>query len=97
MKTLPEILRDVMILLDDRAREHVVIARGQQHEPLDGRSSAYQIRLRHDVDMGLSEYRCEARSWLGEQWSTWRDQRGWLGGGGFDVSDVLATDWRIIA
>ena len=96
MKTLPEVLRDVMILLDDPRVERVVIARGD-HEPLDGRSSTFQIGLRHDVDMGLSEYRCEARSWLGKQWSTWREQRGWLGGGGFDVSDVLATDWRIIS
>jgi hypothetical protein len=94
MKTLPEVLRDAMILLDDSARAYVVIERGH-HEPLDGRSSTFQIRLGHDLDMGLSEYRCEARSWLGEQWSNWRAHRGWLGGGGFDTSDVLATDWRI--
>ena len=96
MKTLPEILRDVMILLDDRTREYVVIERGH-HEPLDGRSSAFQIRLWNAVDMGLSEDRCEARSWLGAQWSSWRDYCGWLGGGSFDTSDVLATDWRIVS
>lgn len=96
MKTLPEILRDAMILLDDHNREYVVIERGH-HAPLDGRSATYQIRLRHDRDMGLSEYRCEPRSWLGEQWSSWRERRGWLGGGSFDTSDVLATDWRIIS
>ena len=95
MKTLPEILRDAMVLLDDR--ERVVIARGQVGQPPDGRSAAYQLRLRHDVDMGLSAYRCEARSWLGGQWSDWREHRGWLGNGGFDVDDVLAMDWRIIA
>jgi len=104
MKTLPEILRDAILLLDE-GREHVVIARGHAHEPLDGRSQAWQIRLRRDplVDlldqrnMGLSEYRCETRGWLGEQWSSWHEQRGWLGGGSFDTSDVLATDWRIIS
>lgn len=94
MKTLPEILRDALLLLDD-GRENVVIARGHSHEPLNARSEAFQIRLRLDGDMGLSEYRCEVRSWLGEQWSSWRDQRGWLGGGSFDTSDVLAIDWRI--
>lgn len=95
MKTLPEILRDAILLLDD-GREYIVIARGH-HEPLDGRSSAFQIRLRRDIDMGLTRYRCEERSWLGEQWSSWREQRGWLGGSSFDISDVLATDWRIIS
>ena len=94
MKTLPAILRDAMLLLDD-GRENVVITRGHPPEHLDGRKEAFQIRLRHDIDMDLSEYRCEVRSWLGEQWSSWRDQRGWLGGGSFDTSDVLATDWRI--
>lgn len=93
MKTLPEILHDAMLLLDG-GRESVVIARGQRHEPLDGRSEAFQIRLRHNVDMGLSTYRCEARSWLGEQWSSWREQGHRLGGGSFDIDDVLATDWR---
>jgi hypothetical protein len=100
VKTLPEILHDVMILLADRPEpvERIVIARGD-HEPLDERCSAFQIRLRpsvwsHDVDMGLL---CEARSWLGEQWDSWREHRSLLGGGGFDVSDVLATDWRIIS
>lgn len=101
MKTLPEILRDALLLLDPAAglrsydgRKSVVIARGQ-HEPLNGRSEAFQIRLRYEVDMDLSEYRCEARSWLGEQWASWREHRGWLGGAGFDIRDVLATDWRI--
>ena len=96
MKTLPEVLRDAIILLDDRARKYVVIERGH-HEPLDGCSATFQIRLRHDLDMGLSEYRCETRSWLGGQWSSWGEHRGWLGRGGFDTSDVLATDWRIIS
>jgi hypothetical protein len=94
VKTLPEVLRDAMLLLLGEGREHVVIARGHDgHEPLDGRGEAYQMRLRHDVD--LNQYRCEARSWLGEQWSSWREHRGWLGGAGFDIYDVLATDWRI--
>lgn len=101
MKTLPEILRDVIAINEEahapaRNGRVIVIARGD-HEPLDGRSSAFQLQVRHDVDMGLDEYRCVARSWLGEEWSIWREHRGWLGGGGFDVSDVLATDWRIIA
>ena len=94
MKTLPKILRDAMLLLAE-GREYVVIARGQQHAPLRPSSEAFQIRLRHDVDVGLYEYRYEARSWLGEQWSNWREHRGWLGGAGFDIDDVLATDWRI--
>ena len=95
MKTLPEILHDAILLLDT-GREHVVIVRGH-HEPLDGRGEAFQVRLRRDVDTGLSAYRCEARSWLGAQWSIWREHRGWLGGGGFDIDDVLATDWRIVS
>ena len=94
MKTLPEILRDAMLLLDE-GRESVVIARGSQHEPLDGRSKAFQIRVRCNVDMGLFQYSCEARSWLGGQWSSWSVHHGWLGGAGFDIRDVLATDWRI--
>ena len=144
MKTLLEIIRDAMLLLDE-GRESVVIARGQQHEPLDGRSEAFQIRLRcSEVDTRLSKvsivrqgqltglaggfpgreitfigndditlspedaasvaanrfamptnYSCEARSWLGGQWSSWSVHHGWLGGAGFDIRDVLATDWRI--
>lgn len=109
MKTLPEILRDALLLLDlDREREReVVIARGQRLESLNGQalrlllSDAFQLRLWHDTDdrgyTGLSQYRCEARSWLGEQWSIWREPHGWLGGGGFDIRDVLATDWRIVS
>ena len=89
MKTLPEILRDVKVLLDDRDREHVVIARGD-HAPFDGSHATYQLRIRHDD-------RCEARSWLGAQWSSWREHCGWLGGGSFDTRDVLATDWRIVS
>lgn len=97
MKTLHEILHDVMILLADPRVEQVVIARGD-HDPLDARSAAFQIRLDHEmIAPGLSGYACEARAWLGEQWSTWREHRGWLGGRGFDVRDVLATDWRIIS
>ena len=93
MKTLPEILRDAKILLDTSDR--VVIARGE-HTPTDGRSCAYRIRLRHDVEMvGLSAYRCETSGWLGEAWSSWTERRGWLGGASFDIDDVLATDWRI--
>lgn len=90
VKTLPEILRDAMLLLADPCIESVVIERGD-HEQLDGRSSTFQIRLRHEAEQ------CETRSWLGAQWSTWSAHRGWLGGGGFDVSDVLATDWRIVS
>lgn len=89
MKTLPEILRDAKTLLSE-GRESVVIARGN-HEPLDGRSSAYQIRLRS------YRYPCETRSWLGENWSTWCARSGWLGGSAFDIDDVLATDWRILS
>ena len=92
-KTLPEILRDAILLLDE-GRESVVIARGG-HEPLDGRSSAHQIRLRHEADPPLSAYKCETRGWLGRQWSSWHERDGWLGGGGFDIADVLASDWRI--
>ena len=104
MKTLPEILRDAMLLLDAvyDAREDVVIARGQQLEAFEGqalrllRSEAFQIRLWHDqgdsADNYMGCYRCESRSWLGAQWSSWREHRG---GVGFDIDDVLATDWRI--
>lgn len=94
MKTLPEILRDAMLLLEG-GREHVVIARGD-HEPIDGRNDAFKIRLRLDTDMGLSAYRGETSGWLGEQWSSWCERRGWLGGAAFDIDDVLATDWRIL-
>lgn len=95
MKTLPEILRDVKLLLDD-GRAHVVIARGD-HEPLDARSAAFQLRLRRYDDMLPSEYHCEAHSWLGAQWSIWREQVSWLGAASFDIRDVLATDWRILS
>jgi hypothetical protein len=94
VKTLPDILRDAMLLLGD-GRENVVIARGHAHEPLDGRSSAFQIRLLASTSFGLIKYRCESRSWLGEQWSNWRVHHGWLGGASFDLDDVLATGWRI--
>lgn len=98
MKTLPEILHDVMILLADPCVEFVVIARGD-HEPLDGHSAAFQIRLRYAVDLlrHRSAYKCEARSWGDGQWATWSERRGWLGAAGFDFHDVLATDWRIIS
>jgi hypothetical protein len=92
MKTFPEILHDVVLLLNE-GRENVVIARGD-HEPLDGRSSAYQLRF-WPCNEGLSEYRCEDRGWLGGQWSRWSEHRGWSGGAGFDMLDVLATDWKI--
>lgn len=107
MKSLPEILRDAMLLLDDRDsdREDVVIARGQQLASFDGQalrllsSKAFQIRLRHDTrdDPDQSQYRCESRTWLGAEWSSWSEQCGWLGGAGFDIRDVLATDWRIVS
>lgn len=99
MKTLPDILHEVKTLLDTRACDHVVIARGG-HEPRGPTCDAFQIRIRpdgRDVALVLSECRCEVRAWLGEQWSRWREQRGWLGGGGVDISDVLATDWRIVS
>ena len=108
MKTLPEILRDAMLLLardpDDR-ESVVVIARGQCLKSLDGqalrllRSEAFQIRLWHDQDDTaenyMGHYRCEARSWLGAQWSSWREHRGLSRSASFDIDDVLATDWRI--
>jgi len=96
--TLPKILRDAMLLLGD-GRERVVIARGHAHEPLDGRCEAFQIRLqRADDATGYAMVcMCEARSWLGEEWSRWRGHCGWLGGAGFDMADVLATDWRILS
>lgn len=95
MKTLPEALRDVMLLLGE-GRDTVVITRGN-HEPLDGCSAVFQIRIRHDGATGMSAYRCEGRSWLGGQWSNWDEQRGWLGRAAFDIRDVLSTDWRIIS
>lgn len=105
MKSLPEILRDAILLLGDDCEKDVVIARGRHLESLDGQalrllqSEAFQIRLWYDRDDSASNYmghyKCEARSWLGTQWSSWREHRGWLGGGGFDFDDVLATDWRI--
>ena len=93
MKALPEILHDVRILLSDPRVLWVEIERGD-HEPLDARSSAFQFRLYLDANMKVL---CRARSWLGGQWGIWREHRGWLGGGSFDVRDVLATDWRIIS
>ncbi len=94
MKTLPEILRDVILLLDN-GREHVVIARGH-NEPSDGRDQAYQIRLRREeIVTRVCKYTCEVRSWLGRQWSSWSVHHGWLGGASFAIDDVLATDWRI--
>jgi len=100
VKTLPAILHDVMILFAERPEpiERIVIARGD-HEPLDARCAAYQSRLRPSVwsDDGDRGLLCEARSWLGGQWDKWREYRGPLGGGCFDVKDVLATDWRIIS
>jgi hypothetical protein len=125
MNTLPEILRDVMLLLDGK-REYVVIARGpEQVETLGGRGSAFQIRFRLGdgpwyadnafrarASLGLlfteddseqskitkeTKIRSESRSWLGGEWSKWREHCGWLGGPGFDIGDVIATDWRIIS
>jgi len=91
VKTLPDVLHEAMRLIDDH-HESVVIERGQSHEPLDGRSEAFQLRL----DRGSSQYTCEMRSWLGARWSSWREHHGWLGGPGFDIRDVLADDWRIL-
>jgi len=101
MKTLTEVLRDALILLGDEARDHVVIARGHQDEPLGPRSQAFQIRLHrdHDYVWGAARpvHRCETRRWLIEEWSSWSESRGWLGGAGFDIDDVLATDWRVVS
>jgi hypothetical protein len=92
--TLPEILHEAIRLLDASEDARVVIARGARHELLDGRGQSYQVRLRRDtIFTKLFEYRCETRGWLGEQWSSWHERRGWLGGAGFDIADVLATDW----
>ena len=107
MKTFPEILRDAMLLLH-ADHESVVIARGRQIDALEGqalqllRSKAFQLRLRYDGsdsdDEYLSHYKYEARCWLGVQWSNWHEHpHGWLGGAGFDIRDVLATDWRIVS
>ena len=102
MKTLPDILRDAMLLLEDDSygRENVVIARGHAHELLDDRSRAFQIRLQPDDVDGygfVGGFVGETRAWLGAQWSEWRIQQGWLGGIGFDIADVLAADWRIVS
>ena len=102
MKTLSEIVRDAILLLDavnetrgSEAAVCVVIARGH-HAPIDASASAYQIRLRRDVDRaGVVFYRGETRSWLGRQWASWQNRQGWLGNASFDVADLLATDWRI--
>jgi hypothetical protein len=91
VKTLPDILRDAMILLADDDRENVVIARGHTLDLLDVRSQAFQLRLQRDDHGYVGETRC----WLGAQWSNWHVRQGWLGGAGFDIRDVLATDWRI--
>lgn len=91
--TLIEVLREALLMLD-AGREHVVIVRGQAHDPLDARSEAFQVRL-YNLS-GAPPY-CETRSWLGAQWSAWRERLGWLGGAAFDSHDVLATDWRILA
>ena len=92
--TLIEVLHEALPQLA-AGHESVVIARGQQHEPLDAGNEAFQFRLRPDMHAALPPW-CEARSWLGGQWSVWRERRGWLGGAGFDIRDVLATDWRIL-
>jgi hypothetical protein len=91
---LIDVLREALLLLA-AGIDRVVIARGQALEPLDGRSQAFQWRLRHDA-AGSAFPAGEARSWLGGQWSDWTERVGWLGGAGFDVCDVLATDWRIL-
>ena len=94
MKTLPEVLREAIALLDT-SRARVIIERGNL-EPLDARSEAFQICLQKFRYWSEPEYKSEARSWLGEQWGPWRPYDGWLGGAGFDLRDVLATDWRIL-
>jgi len=105
VKTLPEILRDAMLLLElDNDRENVVIARGQQLKAFEGQPlrllqcEAFQIRLwleRSDsADTDL--YRCEVRAWVGG-WSSWKEHRSWRDGASFDIHDVLATDWRIVS
>jgi len=86
--TLPEILHGALRLLNEGA-QRVVIVRGDDHDRLDGRSRAYQVRLRYDDGV-----RCESRAWLGEQWSSWREEGGQFSEGSFDVADVLAVDWR---
>ena len=98
MKGFPEIIRDAMILLDQGV-ERVVIARGDSENPLQARHSAFQFRLRRVTGLPARLNLCagESRSWLGEQWSDWRERIGWLGGLGVDLDDVLASDWRIVS
>jgi hypothetical protein len=97
--TLIEVLHEVLPRLI-AGQEQIVIARGDAHEPLDGGNQAFQFRLRRNqIDDHYTWHgdpRCETRSWLGGQWSEWRERYGWLGGPGFDIRDVLATDWRIL-
>lgn len=101
MKTLPDILRDAMLLLDtksDDAKRNVgvLIARGHQ-EPLEVRSQAFQITLFVETLEGARTcIGSKSRGWLGAQWSSWHEHRGWLGGASFDLADVLAADWRIV-
>jgi hypothetical protein len=101
MKALPEILRDAIILLNEKRAyreryglkdvdQRVVIGRGDSG-PLNGRTyDAFQIRLCLE---GPVEYKCESRVWEGAQWSKWRE----YGGAAFNIRDVLATDWRIVS
>ena len=89
--TLFDIIRHAQVFLNTGSK-YVVIARGQTDDLGPG-SQAYQIRLHREGPYIL----CDARGWLGEQWSDWRDRRGWLGSAGFDIDDVLATDWRILS
>ncbi len=104
VKTLPEILRDAILLLEfDIDRENVVIARGQQLEAFEGQAlrllqcEAFQIRLwRETSDSADTDlFRSEARMWFSGGWSAWKKCHSWRDGASFDISDVLATDWRI--
>lgn len=93
--TLPEVLHEVTRLLSEQ-HGSVTIARGHQ-APLDAYSSSFQLKITAYLEeYGITWTQCEARSWLGGQWSTWRAHRGWLSNIGFDFHDVLATDWRVL-
>lgn len=37
-----------------------------------------------------------ARGWLGDRWAEWTERTGWLGEAAFDLSDIRATDWRVL-
>jgi hypothetical protein len=84
--TLPDLLHEVLRHLEQRPLTDVTVERGDEAESPVGGSEIHQLRFSIDDHVVRWERRSSAGVW--SPWSPCTE--------GFDISDVLAEDWRLV-